>query len=144
MTTASATAAARWGLIALAVLSAGCGQPRTVKVRGDAETVLVTFYEALIREDWPAAHALLHAESRELCPPDQFTHLARAYRRRLGFEPHKLRVPSCEEQGDSALAHVVLVGSREGRERLHRDTIGLRRSGESWGVVLPARFGRPH
>jgi hypothetical protein len=131
-------------MAALAVLAAGCGSSATPRVRGEAETVVVSFYEAIFRRDWPAAHALLHTESRVNCPLEPFTSLAGAYRRRLGFEPQEVRVRSCEEHEEDAVAHVLLVGRQDGHEKTHRDAITLRRDGAGWKIVLPARFGRPH
>ena len=125
-------------------LVSGCGAAATEKPRGEAEMVLVSFYQALVHEDWSAAHAALHGESRALVPLDQFTHLARTYRQSLRFEPQEVRVRSCEEQEDVAIAHVVIVGAQNGRERSWRDAITLRRDGTRWGVVLPSRFGRAH
>jgi hypothetical protein len=129
---------------ALSVLAAGCGSSATPRSRGEAETVVVSFYEALVRCDWPAAHALLHSENRASCPLDSFTSLAAAYWRRLGFEPQEVRVRSCEEHEEEAVAHVLLVGRQGGHEKTHRDAIILRRDGSGWGIVLPARFGRQH
>jgi hypothetical protein len=126
------------------ILTAGCGSRAAPKSRGEAETVLVAFYESVIREDCSAAHALLHSDSRVSCPLEQFSALARVYRRRLGFELQELRVRSCEEHDLDAMAHVLLIGRQEGHERSFRDAITLRRDGETWGIVLPIRFGRPH
>src|SRR5579872_880808 len=132
------------GLTVVAVALGGCAPPPKPGTGGAAEPVLVAFYDALIHKDWLAAHALLHPESRATCTLDEFTPRARVYRQRLGFEPERVKVRSCEEQEDIALAHVVLVGRQEGKERLYRDAITLRRDGPGWGIALPTRFGRPH
>jgi hypothetical protein len=140
----------RWGrLLAVAAtlaacLASGCASSAPGRSRGEAEAVLVSFYDALIRKDWPAAHAVLHTATRATCSLDEFTPRARAYRQRLGFEPRQVLVRFCEEQEDIALAHVVLVGRQDGKERSFRDAITLRHDGTSWGIVLPTRFGRPH
>jgi hypothetical protein len=133
------------GAIALcAMLVAGCDSAPTSASNGSAETVLVAFYEAIVRQDWNAAHELLHADNKAVCPLLEFVPRARAYYQRLGFAPEGARVRSCEEQDDVAVAHVLLVGHRDGRERTFRDAITLRRDSAGWRIVLPSRFGRPH
>jgi hypothetical protein len=134
----------RRALVLCATVVCGCASAPTSRSAGEAEPVLVAFYEALIRQEWAAAHELLQAESKSTCPFDDFVPRARAYRQRLGFAPERVRVQSCEEQQDVAVAHVVLVGHGDGRERTFRDAITLRRDAAGWRIVLPSKFGHPH
>jgi hypothetical protein len=68
--------------------------------------------------------------------------MAGNYRLGLGFEPHKAAVRSCEEHDNEALARIVFSGRDGSRQRFYKDVLTLRRSGDVWGVVLPARFER--
>jgi hypothetical protein len=120
-----------------AILLVGCGRtPEAPSVTG-AEQVVREYYEALLRRDWPAAHALLLPESRRKCRPEAFAERGRRFFRKLGFEPKELRVRSCEEHGDEAVAQVVLTGSKGGKQHSARDGLRLRRGETGWGVVLP-------
>jgi hypothetical protein len=82
----------------------------------------------------------VHPDSRRRCGPEQFAHLAQTYRRGLGFEPEAVRVRACDEQGDEAIAHVVLTGQVRAGPRHYNDALTLRRDGDQWRVVLPPRF----
>jgi hypothetical protein len=126
-----------------ALLAAGCGSaPTTAPAATGAAEKVTAYYEALVRQDWNAAYACLYPESRRRWRPEQFAKLARAYRQGLGFEPEEVRLRSCQEQGDEAVAQVVLRGRAKGRERSFRDAILLRRQNQTWGIVLPRRFGQ--
>jgi hypothetical protein len=128
-------------LFCLAVALA-CGCTRTPPPAGTgAAAAARTYFEALVRRDWPAAYAALHPDSRARCDPDRFARLAEAERRRLGFEPEAVRLRSCTERGGKAVAHVVFNGRAGGKQRTYRDAVGLRRAAAGWGVVLPGRFG---
>jgi hypothetical protein len=100
------------------------------------------YYEAVLRQDWGRAYTTLHAESRARCSAEQFTRLAQSYRRDLGFEPEEVHVRSCEEHGTEAVAHVMITGRSEGKQRHYRDAVTLRQSGSQWGIVLTSGFGR--
>jgi hypothetical protein len=102
-----------------------------------AESVVRDYYEALVRGDWNAAYAVVHADSRAKRNATQFAQQAEGYRRQLGFEPGQVIVRSCEEHGTEATAHVVLKAGA----RSYKDAIAMRRDGTGWGVVLPPRFG---
>jgi hypothetical protein len=129
-------------VVLTAAAAAGCGPGRTAPAGTGAEAVVRDFYEALARGDANRAYADLDADSRARVGPDAFAGLARAYRVGLGFEPGAVQVRSCEEHGDEAVAHVVLTGRAEGRERRFTDGAALRRGPGGWGVVLPPGFGR--
>jgi hypothetical protein len=134
----------RWGRLVgalLAVGASGCG-PSTRPADTGATEAARGYCEALVQQDWPAAHALLCAESRASCGADAFARLAAAHRRRLGFEPGELVLRSCEEHGDEAVAHVVFRGREAGHDRSFKDALTLRHGASGWGVVLPPRFGQ--
>jgi hypothetical protein len=107
-----------------------------------AREVVQAYYEALLRQEWAAAHGELDEDSRRRVGPEAFAALARTWRTSLGFEPQTVHVRSCEEQADGATAHVVLLGHDEARQR-YKDAVTLRRGPAGWGVVLPPSFGRP-
>src|SRR5262245_10412180 len=96
-----------WGLVLAG--AAGCGtRPSPVTDTGSGESVRA-YFEAVVRRDWPAAHAALHPGTRARLGPERFARLAEEYWKGLGFEPSGVTVRSCEEQGDRAVAHVVLT-----------------------------------
>lgn len=129
------------GLLLLGLL--GCGQgPAQPEDTGSRE-VVQKFFEALLKEDWPTAHALLHLDSQKHYPLNRFTDLARSYHRQLGFASAQVYVRSCEERGPEATAHVNIVGlTANQKRRRYEDGILLRRDQSQWRVVLPKTFGR--
>lgn len=131
-----------WALWALAAMLFGCGQEPVAPVETEARATVRAFYGALLEQEWSQAYAVLHADSKVHLGPQEFARLAKNYRRRLGFEPEKVRVPSCSAQSEQALAQVVLVGRASGKERSFRDALTLRRSPAGWSIVLPKHFGR--
>ncbi|HZY84976.1 MAG TPA: hypothetical protein VFE78_09105 [Gemmataceae bacterium] len=130
-----------WGWPLLAALVAGCGG-KAAPPPCEAEGAVRQFFAGVVDQDWPAAYGALHADGRKRVTVEQFTRLARQYRRGLGFEPTAAHVRSCEERGDEAVAHVTLTGQAAGHQRFHKDAVTLRRGADGWGVVLPARFGQ--
>jgi hypothetical protein len=120
---------------------AGCGPaPTTLPGTGSREAVR-TFFEALVRRDWAAAYEQFDADSRAHCDRDAFARRATSYLQTLGFEPERVHVRACDEQGDGALAHVILLGADEVRQRF-KDAVPLRREASGWAVVLPPAFGQ--
>ncbi len=113
----------------------GCGGPSPPAGTGAREAA-EAYYDALLRRDWSAAYDRLHPESRARWGLARFTKLAEQVRGNVGFEPERVRVRSCEERGDEAVAHVVWLG--RGR---YEDGVTLRRTDGGWGVVLPQNFG---
>jgi hypothetical protein len=131
-----------WYPVLGCVVLAGCRGSATAPVGTGAERIARDYIEALARKDWPAAHALLHPDSRARCGVEVFARRAEQHRRGLGFEPKAVRLRSCEERGDQAIARFVFTGSVSGRQRVFREAIALRRGTEGWGVVLSPRFGQ--
>ena len=132
----------RWalGLLVGSVLT-GCSRVQEEAPATGARERALTYFEALIHNEWPRAHALLDVQSRQRCSSQQFTRLAKSYRDQLGFEPEAVQVWACEERGTQATAHVVLTGHTGDRHRRHKDAVTLRRN-DDWGVVLPPNFGQ--
>jgi len=131
-----------WG--AAVALAAGCAAAPTTKTDTGAEAAARAYCEALARQDWAAAYAALHLDSRARFDADEFARLARAHRGRMGFEPEGVVVQSCEEHDAEAVAHVVFTGKAGGKGRSFKDGVALRRGAAGWGVVLPPGFGKEH
>ena len=133
-------------IVCLAVSITALGGCRSRKATPPPDTgsraALQTFYNALIEQNWSGAYAQLHAEEQSHLSLAQFTDLAKAYRRDVGFEPARLQIRSCNEQGDTTIGHVVLIGTQSGHQH-YRDAISLKNDGSRWGIVLPATFGKP-
>jgi hypothetical protein len=125
------------------LLVAGCRDEGEPRGGTGAEVAARSYYEAIIQKDWARAHAALHPDTRKRWGPEQFARLAQAYRKGLGFEPAGVKVRSCEEHGDEAVAHVVLTGRDAHRSRTFKDALALRRAESGWAVVLPPQFGEP-
>jgi hypothetical protein len=130
-----------WTVLALGVL-AGCGRGPAQSPDTGAADAARGYYEAVLRQDWARAYAALGPEARARWSAAEFTRRARAYRRKIGFDPEAVRVRACEEDGPKAIAHVLITGRAGGRQRVYKDAITLRQSGIAWGVVLPRDFGR--
>jgi hypothetical protein len=130
-----------WGLAALLAV-AGCGSRSDAPAGTGAREAALGYFEALVRQDWPAAYAALTGDSKNRVKPERFAQLAREYHRNLGFEPKAVHVTACDERGDEATAHVTLSGHGRHRGRF-RDAAALRREAGGWAVVLSPNFGRP-
>ncbi len=127
-------------VLAVALPACGCRSTKAPEGTGALECAR-QYHEALVQQDWSEGYAVLHPDSRARCSAEQFARLAAQYRRRLGFEPHGVRVRSCEEHGVEAIAHVVFTGRPASQHRSYKDAIVLRKSSEGWGVDLPPSFG---
>jgi hypothetical protein len=122
--------------ILLTVL-AGCQSQSSQSAGTGAAEAARNYFDALARRDWPRAYELLHPESQRRFTAEQFARLAQNHLRNLSFEPTGVEVRFSEERGDQATAHVVLTGKGH-----YQDAAVLRRQEATWGVVLPANFGR--
>src|SRR5206468_11318029 len=108
-----------------------------------AREALEGYCEALVRQDWAQAYAVLASESQQRCGAAEFTRRAAAYQRGLGFKPEWVRVRSCQEHGNEALAQVIFSGRAVSGRRASKDAVVLRREDGRWGVLLPDNFGSP-
>ncbi len=123
-------------------LAAGCGTAPPPPAGTGAREAALAYFRAVVGRDWSAAHAALDPDSRRQVPAGRFAALAGAYLGGIGFTPTAAQVTACDEQGDRAVAHVVLTGRTSAHQR-YKDTTSLRRGPDGWGVVLAAHFGRP-
>lgn len=129
--------------IALFML-ATCGCQRDVPTpqQTGAKEAAVVYFTALASGNATDAFDALDAESRQRVPAEAFERHAKAYVRKVGATVNRVHVQSCEEAGDSATAHVVLIGRAGGHSRRFEDAASLRRRDGKWGIVLPSNFGR--
>jgi hypothetical protein len=121
---------------------AGCGRPTesTTPDTGSRESVR-GFYNAIILRDWPGAFTLVHPEESKRMSAAEFGRRAESYRDKLGFDPARVAVRTCEEHGDEATARIVLSGPGKTRHQ-YEDNLFLRRHDGQWRVMLPVRFGQ--
>jgi hypothetical protein len=131
----------RWVWVSTCLLVTGCGATTPPSGTGARETVLA-YYQAIVRQEWNAAHAVLDSTTRARCDASRFADLAKVYRGGLPFEPTTVQVTACEEQGERAVAHVVLIGRPSAHQRF-KDTAILRYGPDGWGVLLSSNFGMP-
>src|SRR5262245_63710570 len=130
-----------WVLLLLAGL-AGCSRSPASPTGTGAKEAAQRYFDALLQRDWSHAYAALHPDSQRRCTHEQFSLLAEAFRRNLGFDPETVHVRACEEQGTEAIAHVVLTGRGALQSQRYRDGITLRQDAGSWRVILQQNFGR--
>ncbi|MFL5342070.1 MAG: hypothetical protein ACJ8F7_18145 [Gemmataceae bacterium] len=130
----------RRGWFLIAVLAAGCAKPGA-SAPSEAGAVAQAYFDAIVRQDWPAAYSHLHADAKSRWQSDAFRSAAEHFRRHLGAQPESVHLSSCEEHGDEAVAHLLIVGHANGKPHTLREAVALRRSTSGWGVVPPPRFG---
>jgi hypothetical protein len=129
-------------LAAVIILSlGGCGGKSTpASATSVAGEVALAFFESVISDHPEVGYELLDAESRHRISLERFGELARVYSRNIGFHAEKVHVRSCDEQGETAIAHVALNG-RGGHAR-YNDAVVLRCLDGRWFIVLAANFGQ--
>jgi hypothetical protein len=125
----------------LAGLYIGCRTAAPTSTGSGARELALTFFQAIVGNDLTAAYAALDEDSRIRVPAGRFASLATAYIDGIGFVPRSAQVTACEEQGDRAIAHVVLTGRTAAHQR-YKDVATLRRNADTWGVVLASNFGQ--
>ena len=131
--------------LAFLVFAAGCSNdtaPPPARTSTGAEAVAKSYFEALARKDWQGAYKTLSAGSKASCGPDQFAKLAEQHHRNLGFEPSEVRLQSCDERNDEAIAHASFKGRAGSSQRYRKDKVALRRESGTWAVVMPSTFGQ--
>ena len=132
----------RFGPVLLFLAATGCGRSSESSTpdTGSRESVR-GFYDAIIRRDWPGAYSLLHPDAAKGLSAQEFGRRAESYRGKLGFDPARVAVRTCEEHGDDATARVALSGPG-GNRHTYEDNLFLRRHEGQWRVTLPPRFGQ--
>src|SRR5439155_6767034 len=118
----------KWGLCLLAAgLLAGCSEKSASPADSGARETVQCYFQALIQRDWQRAYAALDPKSRERVTREQFVQLAKYYRD-LGFDPEAVKLRSCEEHGNEAIAHVFLIGQMQKKTGRYKDAVVLRRT----------------
>ena len=129
----------RTAIVLLALAAAGCG--RQGPEVSEARTAARAFYTAIVREDWPAAYALLAPGVQDRFGADDFAAVAKRHRAGFGFEPSGVEVRTCDERGEEASALVVVTGVAAAKKGHYRETVSLRKTPAGWRVVPAEGFG---
>ncbi len=129
------------GLVLVCAVVGCSGSPQHSLTTGSRECV-ESYFAALVRQDWPAAYALLDPQIQQRYSVRNFTELARHYVQSMGFEPVAATVWACEEHDENATAHVVLTGHAAMKDGRYKDAVTLRRGLDGWRIVLPPNFGQ--
>ena len=132
----------RWAWMILTIGMIGCSRSPAPLVGTGAREAVQGYYEGLVSRDWQQAYASLHPDSQKRTTPEQFARLGQVFRRDLGFDSAEVKVLSCDEKGEEAIARVVLIGRKTSHQRRYKDGVVLRKSGGSWRVVMPVNFGQ--
>jgi hypothetical protein len=130
-------------VLALLAAAGGCRRAPTRPAGTSALDAARAYHDALLHRDWPKAYGLLHPDSRGSLAESDYSRLAEGYRAAFGFEPSEVHVGPCQEQVDTAVAHVTFGGWSASKHKRFKDAVQLRRSGAAWGVVLRPNFGPP-
>ena len=143
MTAARRRSRGRTAILACVVAMAGCGRPAPPPpVDTGAKEAARAYFDGVIRKDWNVIYPALHPDSRRHYTREQFAQRSIANRKRMPFEPEVLLVRSCEEQGEKAIARVILTTRATRHKPRFTDAVVVRRSEGVWRVVLPDHFGR--
>jgi hypothetical protein len=128
-------------LIFMALLLGGCQGANPSPQGTGAKETAQRYYEAIIQQDWAKAYSTLHPDTSRNINLEQFTASAKRFRQRIGFEPGQTFVRSCDEQAQSAMAHIVICGQPPHTHLQFMDAIAMHRTEGGWAVVLPENFG---
>ena len=130
-------------MIAICSLLTACRGPVVEPVGTGAREVVMKYFEALVQQDWETAYAHLDADTQKVVDRATFERRALAYRNRLGFPLGKVFVRSCDEQGEKAVAQVLLSDANRSMKHRYHEGIVLKRQANGWGIVLPSNFAKP-
>ena len=115
--------------------------PATAPDTGSRE-VVTKYFEALAVQDWDTAYQQLHADTQKRFSRLAFERHVRDYGKRLGFPLGKVFIRSCDEQGEKAIAQVILSDANgSAKARFHEGVI-LQQSEGGWKVMLPSNFAK--
>ena len=127
----------------LCAATAGCRDAEPAKPAGTgAREVVAKYYEALAQRDWATAYAQLHADSQKNLDQAAFERRAHDFCKRLEFQFTKVIIRSCDEQGDKAVAQVILSDADGSMKHRYHDGAILQQSPSGWRIVLPSNFGQ--
>src|SRR5262245_47003077 len=115
------------GAVLLLVCLTGCSRTPAPSTDTGARKAVQEYCDAVMDRDWKTAYAALHPDSRKLWTAEQFSRSAESYRRKMGFEPQKVQVRSCEEQQTQAVAHVVFMRDTAKHQR-YKDGLVLQQT----------------
>jgi len=132
--------------VALAIaLAAACGcrgESHAESPQTGAKEAAIAYFTSLASGSVSDAYGWIDEESRSRVSAEAFARHAKAYRLRVPHSVDRVHVQACEENGDVATAHVILIGRAGGHTRRFQDAAALRFRDGKWGIVLPAGFGR--
>ena len=106
-----------------------------------ARKVAVKYLEALAREDWETAYSQLHADTQKYLDRAAFERSARTYCKRLAFPLGRVFIRTCDEQGEKAIAQVILSDTTVSMRHRYREAAVLQQGTHGWRIVLPGNFG---
>jgi len=123
--------------------AAGCGSTRPTDP-GDtgSKAAVLAYFQGILRKDWQSVYAMLTPETQKKFSPQRFESQAKVTRLRIGFEPEDVHIRSCEENGNDATAHVILLTKNPTHKRRFVDGITAKRIEGQWRIVLPDNYGR--
>jgi hypothetical protein len=127
-------------MLGAGLASTGCGS-KAVPIDTGARDAVQSYFEALLGRDSDRAYGVLDPESQARVTLGQFAELTKKYGN-LGFAPQSVKIRSCDEQGNIAIAHVFLMGKSATKERRYRDGVSLLKTEHGWRVVLPRELDR--
>jgi hypothetical protein len=129
----------RWVCLFLMICVAGCGHSAQ-HPHGKAADVAQAYFDALLNRDWANAYEKLHAEAKSRWRQEDFSKAAQQFRDQLGADSATAHISSCEERNNEAIAHVLVVAHANGKQRLLKEAVTLRRGETEWRIMPPAGF----
>jgi len=107
-----------------------------------AREVVVKYFEALAQQDWETAYNQLHADTQKQMDRAAFERRARTYCKRLAFPLGRVFIRTCDEQGEKAIAQVILSDTTGSMKHRYREAAVLQQGTNGWRIVLAGNFGQ--
>ena len=120
----------------------GCSRTEEKPPGTGAREVAIEFFEGLSRGDWETSYDFLSHQAQKAQSLASFTSSAKNYTTNVGFPIAKIFVRSCEEQNDTAIAHLTLADESNSRKFSFKESVVLQKSENKWAITLPEKFGR--